>query len=129
MRYTTENAYRSHANSKKHRVNEVRLKAAAKAAQRFPVPESESSQDSVPSAVEAEISLPKIEETQAVTEQLAVVSLTGDADAAEAEINQTIDENITASRSQSQPTQCLFHPESAPSIEDNLALIACVPVP
>lgn len=117
--YTTENAYRSHVNSKKHKENE--FKAAAKAAQRPSVLESESPQDSVPSAVEAEISLPKIEETQAVAEQLAAVSLTVDADATEAEINQTIDEKIAASRSRLQPTQCLFCPESASSIEDNLA--------
>ena len=59
-------------------------------------------------------------ETIAVTEQLAAVSLTVDAEASEAEINQTIDEKIAAARSRLSPTQCLFCPENSLSIDDSL---------
>ncbi|KAF7793785.1 hypothetical protein EIP86_004906 [Pleurotus ostreatoroseus] len=115
--YTTENAYRSHINSKKHKENEI--KAATKAAKKSPVPDV--AEDVVPSATEAETSQPKEDtETQQVTKQLAAVALTIDAEASEAEVNQTIDEKIAAARSRLQPTQCLFCPESASSLEDNL---------
>ncbi|KAI0686353.1 C2H2 type zinc-finger-domain-containing protein [Cytidiella melzeri] len=114
--YTTENAYRSHINSKKHKENDV--KAATKAAQ-----QALSSHDIEELCAPAEEIVPSHEEvpsTEAVTNQMAGVSLTVDADADENQINQTIDEKIAAARLRLQPTQCLFCPELSPSLEHNL---------
>ncbi|KAI0342054.1 hypothetical protein BDW22DRAFT_1331493 [Trametopsis cervina] len=112
--YTTENAYRSHINSKKHKDNELK---AAKA----PLHVSPPSNDEIPPETSQEPA-PSDNKTspEIITRQLAAVTLTVDADAPEAEVIQTIDEKIAAARSRLQPTQCLFCPESSPSLEDNL---------
>ncbi|KAJ3547651.1 hypothetical protein NM688_g5376 [Phlebia brevispora] len=116
--YTTENAYRSHINSKKHKENE--LKASEKLARKLST--SEPTEDVVESTPEAATSrLTEITVTEEVTEKLAAVTLTVDADASEAEVNQTIDEKIAAARSRLQPTQCLFCPEPSSTLEANLA--------
>ena len=115
--YTTENAYRSHINSKKHKDNEA--KAAAKAARQAAA--AEEVVEELPARNEAPVAVPvHVPPTEEVIEKLAGVSLTVDADATEAEINQTIDEKIAASRLRLQPTHCLFCPEQPSSLEDNL---------
>lgn len=65
-------------------------------------------------------------ETEAITKQMEGVSLTVDANASEAEVNQTIDEKIAAARMRLQPSQCLFCPESSSSLEDNLTHMSTV---
>ncbi len=114
--YTTENAYRSHINSKKHKENEV--KAAAKAAQK--VASEEGVEEVAPAVQETAAPVEETNVAEEVTKQLAGVSLTVDADATEAEVNQTIDEKIAASRLRLQPSQCLFCPEQSSSLEANL---------
>ncbi|OBZ68128.1 hypothetical protein A0H81_11901 [Grifola frondosa] len=111
--YTTENAYRSHLSSKKHRENE--LKAAAKArAQPDAAPPSEEAHVPEPPAIE-------VEETQPVPAPATEgVALTVDEEATEEQIIQTIDEKIAAARSRLSPSQCLFCPESSSSLDDNL---------
>lgn len=109
--YTTENAYRSHLNSKKHRESE--LKAASKPS---PPPKEEIKED--------EVVLPTLDESEAqpsITEQQQkAVSLTVDADATEDDVNRTIDEKIAAARTKLSPSTCLFCSESSGSHEDNL---------
>lgn len=114
--YTTENAYRSHINSKKHKENE--LKAARRPARSSsPALDHEEPIHVVDPEPESQ---PAPEPLETVTEQLATVALTVDADATEDEVIQTIDEKIAAARSRLQPTQCLFCAETASSLEDNI---------
>ncbi|EIN11378.1 hypothetical protein PUNSTDRAFT_111550 [Punctularia strigosozonata HHB-11173 SS5] len=116
--YTTENSYRSHIASKKHRENE--LKAAAKA--REPAPEV------------APVPIPSVTEPEAAAQPAASTStsppsassakesgtLLVDADADEEQVNQTIDEKIAAARSRLSPAHCLFCPQISSSLETNL---------
>ncbi len=83
--YTTENAYRSHINSKKHKENE--LKALSKSSSP-PLEKAEIPVDE-PTPVPEEPKPTSSKPTHSVP-----VSLTIDAKATEAEINQTIDEKI-----------------------------------
>ncbi|PSS37881.1 hypothetical protein PHLCEN_2v349 [Hermanssonia centrifuga] len=108
--YTTENAYRSHVNSKKHKDNE--LKAAFRAA--APEPEPVNQLPTPEDSGEEE------NDTEIVSEKLAAVTLNVDADASETEVNLTIDEKIAAARSKLKPTQCLFCADASESFEDNL---------
>lgn len=102
-------------NSKKHKENELK---AAQRALRPPTPQGEPIRvDEAPAASTSE---PQ-PVAEVVTEKLAAVSLTVDADATEDEVNRTIEEKIAAARSRLQPTQCLFCPESSASLEDNLS--------
>ena len=113
--YTTEGAYRSHMASKKHKENEV--KAAQRALKPSPPPsEDPITVDDAPTEVSS--SGPQVLET--ITEKVASVTLTVDADASDDEVNRTIEEKIAAARSRLQPNQCLFCPESSPSLEANL---------
>ncbi|KAH9855214.1 C2H2 type zinc-finger-domain-containing protein [Lenzites betulinus] len=122
--YTTDNAYRSHLSSKKHKENELR--GAAKARARAEAPEDgEPTAEAPPAAPEAGPStqtLAPIDE-DAVSDaasKLQAVALQVDEDATEEEINQTIDEKIAAARARISPTQCLFCSAGAPSLEENL---------
>ncbi|KAI0789275.1 C2H2 type zinc-finger-domain-containing protein [Abortiporus biennis] len=110
--YTTENAYRSHLNSKKHKENE--LKAISKPTK----VKSTVDEEPTPLAI-----VPEDEQTQDPSSSSHYrngVALTVAADATEEGINQTIDEKIAAARTKISATQCLFCPESSSSIEDNL---------
>ncbi|KIM78957.1 hypothetical protein PILCRDRAFT_581128 [Piloderma croceum F 1598] len=107
--YTTENAYRSHINSKKHKENE--LKTASK-------PKLQSSaQVEVPPPSPSPMPEPEAAAAQAAP---AATSLIIDEDESEDEINQTIDEKIAAARSRIASTQCLFCPVESSSLADNL---------
>ncbi|KAH8828402.1 C2H2 type zinc-finger-domain-containing protein [Flagelloscypha sp. PMI_526] len=103
--YTTENAYRSHVNSKKHKENE--LKAATK-------PSPPILQD------EAEPELPAEDSTPPTTLSSQGATLTVDPNADEETINRTIDEKIAAARSKLSPAHCLFCPHESRSLESNL---------
>ncbi|KAL1942644.1 hypothetical protein VTO73DRAFT_4884 [Trametes versicolor] len=120
--YTTENAYRTHLSSKKHKDTELR--AAAKARARAEAPEEAEAVEAIPEAgpstqpaAPASTTLATVEE---VSSQLKSVALQVDEDATEEQINQTIDEKIAAARARISPTQCLFCPVSSASLDDNL---------
>ncbi|KAJ3557906.1 hypothetical protein NP233_g11624 [Leucocoprinus birnbaumii] len=108
--YTTENSYRSHLQSKKHKENEVR--AASKSKSPPPQTEPESEPTSPPKPDQDHTALNAIEKKLA--------SLAVNEEATEEEINRTIDEKIAAARSRLSPTHCLFCPEQSSSLEDNL---------
>ncbi|KAK0212990.1 C2H2 type zinc-finger-domain-containing protein [Desarmillaria ectypa] len=97
--YSTENAYRSHLNSKRHKDNELRNITRGSPSEDAPTKQDIPKPVPVPSS-------PK--------------SLTVDDTALDDEINQTIDEKIAAARSRISRTQCLFCPEEADSLENNL---------
>ncbi|EJD03003.1 uncharacterized protein FOMMEDRAFT_85023 [Fomitiporia mediterranea MF3/22] len=107
--YTTENAYRSHINSKKHRENE--LKAASRD-QDVPKPAVKEGSD--------EGSSTNADEKESNAAGPSKPILTVSADATEEEIAQTIDQKIAAARSRLSPQHCLFCPLHSPSLEDNL---------
>ncbi|KAJ7124875.1 C2H2 type zinc-finger-domain-containing protein [Mycena epipterygia] len=112
--YTTENAYRSHINSKKHKDIEAKAKLVPPPVVPDEVPSAPVVSDEVPSAaVEAEVLEP-------IPEQPKVVSLFVDGDASDSEINQTIDEKIAAARARLSPNTCLFCPNESPLLDDNL---------
>jgi pre-60S factor REI1 len=102
--FATENSYRSHIASRKHKENE--LKAAAKA--RAP-PADEAMKD-------AEEEAPKSEANPKET----TISLTVPEDATEEEIEATIDAKIAAARSKLSPGSCLFCSHTSDSIDTNL---------
>lgn len=112
--YTTENAYKSHINSRKHQENE--LKAASRPMLKEDLKtEVESAKVHIASAS----ATPELGATS-VKSAPVVIGLTVDEDASEDEINQTIDEKIAAARSRISSTQCLFCPETYLSLADNL---------
>ncbi|KAF7362019.1 Zinc finger protein 622-like protein [Mycena venus] len=109
--YTTENAYRSHINSKKHKDTEAKAKLApprVAAEEVVPVP------DEVPSAP-----VQVLETLEAIPEP-KVVSLVVDGDASDSEVIQTIDEKIAAARARLSPTSCLFCPHESTALDANL---------
>ncbi|KAG2150806.1 C2H2 type zinc-finger-domain-containing protein [Suillus clintonianus] len=109
--YTTENAYRSHINSKKHKENE--LKTASQPNQ--PVHQ----QDEVPSAPvdpPPSSTLPVISETLLPKDTTLGVPAT----ATEDEINESIDAKIAAARSRLSPTNCLFCTYTSSALSENL---------
>lgn len=127
--YTTENAYRSHIISKKHKENE--LKAAAKARTdaaaeieseandqpiETPAPEPSTSSAPVPSAPTPVEPVPT-----PAPEPDAGISMNVDAEADEDDVNATIDAKIAAARSRLSPTHCLFCPTTSASLDDNLS--------
>lgn len=132
--YTTENAYRSHMASKKHRDNE--LKAAIRLSKQVdPEPEPEvvtitetdttmdaaESTPSDPPTSSAAPSLSAIPEASAADPTpTSGVAMTVDADADEDEITQTIDQKIASARSRLSPSHCLFCTTVSPSLPSNL---------
>jgi len=108
--YTTENAYRSHINSRKHKDNE--LKAASKPMiASAPSPTEEATIESAPAS-----------ETRATSNPEP--KLVVDENADEDEINQTIDAKIAAARAKLSPTSCLFCAMASSSLSDNLTHMA-----
>ncbi|KAG1735081.1 cytoplasmic protein [Suillus paluster] len=109
--YTTENAYRSHINSKKHKENE--LKTASQPCP--PVPQ----EDEVPSAPvdpPPSSTLPIISETPIPKDSTLGVPAT----ATEDEINESIDAKIAAARSRLSITSCLFCTHTSSALAENL---------
>lgn len=105
--YTTENAYRSHINSKKHKEAELRAQLAP------PRVVEEILSDEVPSAPI------EVETIEAAPESKAV-SLVVDGDASDNEITQTIDEKIAAARARLSSNSCLFCTHESTILDDNL---------
>ncbi|KAJ6475216.1 C2H2 type zinc-finger-domain-containing protein [Mycena vitilis] len=101
--YTTENAYRSHINSKKHKDTEAKAQLAP------------------PVVVEkvAEAATVEVQTVEPAPEP-KVVSLVVDADASDSEVIQTIDEKIAAARARLSSNSCLFCPHESSVLDDNL---------
>ena len=116
--YTTENAFRSHLSSRKHKENE--LKAATRP--KKIVQESVASHGAhVDEPVDVPSSAGSSKDVNSTSpEPVPTVALMVDADASEEQVNQTIDEKIAAARARISPTQCLFCPQTSPSLEENL---------
>ncbi|KAI0675003.1 C2H2 type zinc-finger-domain-containing protein [Trametes maxima] len=115
--YTTENAYRTHLSSKKHKENEIRaVNKTHTGAEATPeVPGVAEEPEAGPSIAPAQPT--PMEE---VTVQLKSVALQVDEDATEEQINQTIDEKIAAARARISPAQCLFCNIASESLDENL---------
>ncbi|KAF9050967.1 cytoplasmic protein [Hymenopellis radicata] len=109
--YSTENAYRSHIQSKKHKENELRAATKASAVEQ-PAHEKPTATpapaptEPTPSAAEPVSS--SVEKTVSENED------------EEEDVNLTIDQKIAAARSRISSTQCLFCPQEFSSMEDNL---------
>ncbi|KAL0580344.1 hypothetical protein V5O48_001681 [Marasmius crinis-equi] len=114
--YSSENAYRSHINSKKHKENE--LKAARKPL--API-EPEPEVVAKPESEQSESLEPSTSQAEEKPEAGAPVSLVADEDADDEEVNETIDQKIAAARSRLSTTHCLFCPSKSPTIEENLS--------
>lgn len=97
--YTTENTYRSHISSKKHRENQ--LKASASLTPQDPIVVQD---DAMVSA-----------QTEGFGKQASACDESSDD-----EINRTIDEKIAAARTRLSTSHCLFCPLDSMNIADNL---------
>ncbi|KAJ7346475.1 C2H2 type zinc-finger-domain-containing protein [Mycena albidolilacea] len=111
--YTTENAYRSHIISKKHKDIEAKAKLAPPRVAAEEVPSAE-----VLSAP-VEVEVVEIEALETIPEP-KVVSLVVDGDASDSEVNQTIDEKIAAARARLSSNSCLFCSYESAVLDDNL---------
>jgi pre-60S factor REI1 len=111
--YTTENAYRSHINSKKHKENEA--KAALKPKVTKPADPESTETPSQPEDTEPPLPAPALAPTQTV-----------DTDKAneEGDEEQTIEQRLAASRRRLQVTDCLFCNSAFPLLEENLTHMA-----
>ncbi|KAJ7733099.1 C2H2 type zinc-finger-domain-containing protein [Mycena olivaceomarginata] len=111
--YTTENAYRSHINSKKHKDIEAKAKLAPPRVAAEEVPSAE-----VLSAP-MEVEVVDVDALETIPEP-KVVSLVVDGDASDSEVNQTIDEKIAAARARLSSNSCLFCSHESAVLDDNL---------
>ncbi|TFK44606.1 C2H2 type zinc-finger-domain-containing protein [Crucibulum laeve] len=119
--YTTENAFRSHLQSKKHKENEVKALHNPKS------PHVAASEDSGLSTSEADDVVPSYVAPEDVRNMATIVDLEHKTatwkiseDDSDEEIVQSIDEKIAAARSRLSPKHCLFCPEESPSLDENL---------
>jgi pre-60S factor REI1 len=105
--YTTENAYRSHINSKKHKENE--LKSASQQSQPVPQPDEipNAPVDSPPPSTLPTIPLIPKDSTLGVP-------------VTEDDINESIDAKIAAARSRLSPAHCLFCTHTSSALSENL---------
>jgi pre-60S factor REI1 len=120
--YTTENAYRSHINSKKHRDNELQAALRLSLTSSAPTeaaPEAEAATEEAPESAPEPIQVDPPSPEEAA--EPAAVTLQVDEDADEDDVNDTIDAKIAAARSRLNPSACLFCPAQASSIETNLS--------
>ncbi|KAL5507267.1 REI1 [Sanghuangporus vaninii] len=114
--YTTENAYRSHINSKKHKENELK---ATMRSRESPVP---STHEDAAASVKKE----EQKETEPKQAEQFKPVLTIPPDATEEQIVQTIDEKIAAARTRLSPRDCLFCSDKFSSLEENLTHMSTV---
>ncbi|KAF5346297.1 hypothetical protein D9758_011481 [Tetrapyrgos nigripes] len=126
--YSTENAYRSHINSKKHKENEIKAslklarqleKADAEQEENVDLALVESAEQAPPSEEPPKSTLPESSNLASI-EESQPVSLSIDPDASQTEIEETIDAKIAASRSALSSTHCLFCPVQSSSLSTNL---------
>ncbi|KAG6813657.1 hypothetical protein H0H92_008894 [Tricholoma furcatifolium] len=111
--YTTEGAYKSHINSKKHKENEIKAASAPR-----PDPQSSTSattDDTVPSHEDASTSTQTVVSTASPQEPKAEASTGSDED-----LEKSIDEKIAAARARLSPSHCLFCSHENASLEENL---------
>ncbi|KAG6820891.1 hypothetical protein H0H93_010235 [Arthromyces matolae] len=101
--YTTEGAYRSHINSKRHRENEIKAASASN--------HPATSPQLLPTLGQIAQIAPSAEANPALTEPSST----------DEEIERSIDEKIAAARARLSPTDCLFCSHFAGSLEDNVA--------
>ncbi|KAG6857254.1 hypothetical protein H0H87_007087 [Tephrocybe sp. NHM501043] len=112
--YTTEGAYRSHINSKKHKENEVKAASAIKPPSQDL--QTSSAEDTVPSHEPSTSTSFVVQETAPQS-----VSLVTNAEASlDDDIEQSIDEKIAAARARLTPTHCLFCSQETTSLEETL---------
>ncbi|KAG5646315.1 hypothetical protein DXG03_003912 [Asterophora parasitica] len=121
--YTTEGAYRSHVNSKKHKDNEIKASNAPKPA--AIVEDTVPSADTVPSYEDSSIPATSVPAPAPTEDPVASLetqakSLVIDEDAPEDEVEQSIDETIAAARARLSPTNCLFCAHESTTLEENL---------
>lgn len=130
--YTTENAYRSHINSKKHKENELKAALKASAAPTIASEEIAADEDMVPSAPDAvvadkapeAVSEPSTSTAVPVVEAEAAKS--NDEDDEDDEVMLTLEERIAAARNRIGVTSCLFCSSTAETIDANLEHMASV---
>lgn len=97
--YASENAYRSHLNSKRHRDNEVKMLNKPNGSEK-----NESAPQKIILPIQPSLIIPE--------------------DASDDAIERTIDAKIAASRSRLPPSSCLFCSNESSSIDQNLAHMA-----
>ncbi|KAJ3838707.1 cytoplasmic protein [Lentinula raphanica] len=124
--YSTENAYRSHINSKKHKENELQasVKLAYKLAKKDGFEggsEEETETKAIPSSEMATLSISEESKTKETP-----VSLVVDVQAGDDQVNQTIDEKIAAARSRLSSAHCLFCPSELSDLQANLLHMASI---
>ena len=108
--YTTENAYRSHIQSRRHKENEI------KSATRPPKNSTTTEESTMQTSQPEKANIPPVPKT----EQVVAPSTSLSEDAAEAEVTQSIDEKIAAARARLSPSSCLFCNQQSSSLGDNL---------
>lgn len=112
--YITENAYRSHIISKKHKESE--LKAATRT--KLPVTPEPSSADAGATPEPSTSTSEPVPSSKPKASQSNLVEL--DENATEEEITSTLEERIAAARSGIGLTKCLFCSTASPTLEANL---------
>ena len=110
--YTTENAYRSHLLSKKHRENELKARSR--------IDEVGVATEMVSSPGGGKPQLANDASKQASPAPAPPASETPNADELDDESALTLDEKIAAARSRLSPTDCLFCSHVSSSLADNL---------
>ena len=110
--YTTENAYRAHLLSKKHRENELKARSRTNEARSVGVATEMASS---PGGGE-----PQLANEQAPPAPAPPASDSPNADELDDESALTLDEKIAAARSRLSPTDCLFCAHVSSSLADNL---------
>jgi len=123
--YTTENAYRSHMNSKKHRENELRALSKPKPVAQF---DSTSPEEiDAPNLIPTHSPEPNTDGNPNIAVTVVKgVSLAVAEDATEEEVNIALDQKIAAARSRLSPAHCLFCTVLSPSLEENLTHMSTV---
>ncbi|KAF5389474.1 hypothetical protein D9757_004295 [Collybiopsis confluens] len=120
--YSSENAYRSHLNSKKHKENELQasLKLAADLAKKDGLGMNSEEDEAKEKALSSEMAAVSVSETRPE----ASISLVVDDQAVDEEINQTIDQKIAAARSRLSSIHCLFCSSELFDLQANLLHMA-----
>ncbi|KAF9244846.1 C2H2 type zinc-finger-domain-containing protein [Melanogaster broomeanus] len=110
--YTTENAYRSHINSNKHKENEIKAASQLRNAQSHHVNNDDfyASPLNPPQSPTPELQVPLGEIAETVVEE-----------GSDDETNRTIDAKIAAARSKLSTSSCLFCTHSSSCLDDNLS--------
>lgn len=112
--YTTENSYRSHLQSKKHKENELRPVPRSK-------PVSERPEEQQLPTTDLQENVPEVKKEEVGVVETKLAALTVDEEGSpEEEINRTIDEKIAAARARLSPSHCLFCPHQSSDLADNL---------